>query len=209
MKKINLKILIITCIICLLPIAFGVILYNDLPENVAIHFDINNNPDNFMPKEFLVFGMPTVMMTFQIFACVVSDIKDENSEANKRTMFMYKLIIPIITVILYVVTIMYAMGIALDIRKIVMIILGIMFIVMGNYLPKTIGDNSINFPKIKNEKAYAKAKRIFGYIFIINGILSIISTLFGAIVSIMVILLLVVEATGLSIYAAVKNKKEN
>lgn len=209
MKKINFKVLIITCIICLLPIALGIVFYNDLPEVVAIHFDIHNNPDNFMPKEFLVFGMPVIMMAFQILACVVSDIKDENSEANKRTMFMYKLIIPVITIVLYVVTIMYSMGSILDIRKIVMIILGIMFIVMGNYLPKTVGDNSINFPKIKNEIVYANVKRIFGYIFIINGLLSITSTLFNVIVSVMVIILLVMEAIGLSIYAFVKNKKEN
>ncbi|MBQ8043976.1 MAG: DUF1648 domain-containing protein [Clostridia bacterium] len=209
MKKINFKILIITCIICLLPIVFGIIFYNDLPETVAVHFDINNNPDGFMPKEFLVFGMPAIMMLIQMFACVVSDLKDENPEANKRTMFMYKLIIPVMDVIVYVVTIMYAMGNMLDIRKIVMIILGIMFIVMGNYLPKTVGYNSINFPKIKNEKIYAKVKRVFGYIFIINGLLAIASTLFDVIVSVFVIILLVVEAIVLGIYSLVKNKKEN
>lgn len=209
MKKINFKIMIITCIICLLPIAFGLVFYNDLPENVAIHFDINNNPDNFMPKEFLVLGMPIIMMAFQIFACVVSDIKDENPEANKRTMFMYKLIIPVMTVVLYVVTIMYSMGSMLDIRKIVMIILGIMFIIMGNYLPKTVGDNIINFPKFKNEKVYVKVKRVFGYIFIINGLLAVTSTLFDVTVSVMVIILLIVEAVVLSIYAMVRNKKEN
>ena len=43
MKKINMKSLIITSIVCLLPIIFGLIFYNSLPENIAIHWGIDNN----------------------------------------------------------------------------------------------------------------------------------------------------------------------
>lgn len=209
MKKISLKILILTCFMCLLPITFGIMLYNDLPEIIAIHFDINNNPDGFMSKPFFIFGMPIFMMLIQMFVCIVSDVNDENPEANKRTMFMYKLIIPVITVVMYAVTIMYAMGSALDMRKTTMIILGIMFVIMGIYLPKTVGDSSINFPRIKNEKIYAKVKRIFGYIFILNGFLAIVSTLFDVIVSVITVGLVILEAVILTIYSMIQNKKDS
>lgn len=58
MKKINFKILFVTCIVCLLPIIIGLVFYNQLPEQIAIHFDINNNPDTFFPKLAFIFGMP-------------------------------------------------------------------------------------------------------------------------------------------------------
>ena len=41
MKKIDWKILIVTSLLCLAPIAIGLMYYDALPESVAIHFDIN------------------------------------------------------------------------------------------------------------------------------------------------------------------------
>ena len=62
MKFVKWKTLIVTCVVCLLPILLGVALWNELPESIAIHFDINNNPDNFAPKGFVVFGLPFLMV---------------------------------------------------------------------------------------------------------------------------------------------------
>ncbi len=199
MKKINKKMLIITSMICLLPIIIGIAFYNTLPENIAIHFDINNNPDNYFPKAVFVFGMPAIMLIIQVFCCIISDLSDKNPEANKKAITVYKLIIPILSIIIYCVTIMYSTGKAIDIRKIVMCILGIMFIVIGNYLPKTIGSHK--FPKIKDEKIEKKMLRVSGYILIINGIFAIISILFRPIVSVVLISLLVLETIIMFIYA--------
>ena len=53
-KKIDWKILIITSLICLIPIIFGVILYDQLPEQMAVHFGVNNEPNSFAPKRYFV-----------------------------------------------------------------------------------------------------------------------------------------------------------
>ena len=205
MKKINKKMLIITSMICLLPIIIGISFYNTLPENIAIHFDINNNPDNYFPKAIFVFGMPVIMLIIQVFCCIISDLADKNPEANKKAITVYKWIIPILSIIIYCVTIMYSTGKAIDIRKIIMCILGIMFIVIGNYLPKTIGSHK--FPKIKDEKIEKKMLRISGYILIINGIFSIISILFKPVVSVALLGLLILETIILFVYAFIASKK--
>ena len=41
------KWLIVTALACLLPILLGLALWDRLPDTMAIHFDINNTPDNF------------------------------------------------------------------------------------------------------------------------------------------------------------------
>ena len=46
MKKINYKILLVTCIVTLFPIALGLVFYDSLPNEMAVHFNIKNNPDN-------------------------------------------------------------------------------------------------------------------------------------------------------------------
>lgn len=67
MKFIKWKTLIITCIVCLLPVFFGLALWSDLPDSIAIHFNFYNKPDNFAKKEFAVFGLPIMMVALQIF----------------------------------------------------------------------------------------------------------------------------------------------
>lgn len=212
MKKINVDILLITCVMCLMPIFFGLIFYDSLPDSVAIHFDINNNPDNFCSKEFFVFGLPVIMMLFQIFCCVVTDLKDEHPEANKKAVGIFKWIIPVITVLMYVVTLMHAMTIGIDIRVVVMIILGVMFVIMGNYIPKVVGKQNINLYfklfEIKDENLNNKIKRITGYTLIVDGFLFILSTLFNQIVSVVLVGIMILQAIVLSVYTIIKAKKE-
>lgn len=211
MKKIDFKNLILTCIVCLLPIFLGLAFYNELPEKVAIHFDINNNPDNYWSKEAFIFFMPIMMAAIQIFACIVSDLKDKNKEANKKAIRMYKWIIPSMTVVLYIVTLLYSLNYNIDIRKAAMVIIGIMYVISGNYIPKTKGENIVKFKFIKNnklsEKEIEKIKRNIGYIFIINGIMFIVSIFFKPIVSVLVLLILIIEVLGIEIYGYIKSKK--
>ena len=206
MKKINFKILIITCIVCLLPIILGVIYYNQLPEKVAIHFNIQNNPDNYFPRIGFVFGVPVIMMLIQAFCCIIVDLKDENKEANKKASSVFKWVIPIISIIIYVITLVFALGYMLDIRRIVMVLVGIMLIVMGNYTPKTKGNTYVHIGNIKDEKLLNKIAKISGYTLIIDGLLFVLSVLFNSTVSIVMVILLIVQGMGITIYALINNK---
>ena len=211
MKKINIKILVITSIVCLLPIICGLMFYNELPDNVAIHWGIDNNPNGYFPKTAFVFGMPAMMLVLQIFCCIVSDLSDKNPEANKKAVTVYKWIIPILTVILYIVTIMIALGNNLDIRKIVMIVLGITFIISGNYMPKVRGDYYINLKafwiKNKDEKLVNKAIKISAYTLIICGILCILSILFKPVVSVAIIVASIIYTLFIYLYVYLKSRK--
>lgn len=204
MKKINYKILLVTCIVTLFPIILGLIFYNKLPDTVAIHFDINNNPNGYFSKNAFVFGMPALMVVLQLFFCVISDVADKYPEANRKMMIVGKWIIPILSIILYIVTVMYAIGNKLDIRKIVMIILGILLVVIGNYLPKTKGQ--INMLQKISEQEYRKVSKVFGYLMIVNGLLFIISNLFSQYVSVFVVCLVIVEIIVLWLYTIIKRK---
>lgn len=210
MKKIDFKILIITCIICLLPIALGIVYYNDLPDMIAIHFDINNNPDNYFSKNLFVFVIPLFMMLIQIFCCIISDLKDENKEANKKAVYIFKCIIPVITVIIYIMTLMYALSYEIDIRVIVMIVLGVMLIIIGNYTPKTVGDMHYNYGiKIKDEKINKQIKKITGYFLMFDGLLFLVSALLKPIASVAVLIVLIAQAIILMIYTWYKARKIN
>lgn len=210
MKKINVKSSAITSIVCLLPIVLGLMFYNELPESITIHWGINNNPNRYFSKPAFVFGMPMMMLALQIFCCIVSDLSDKNPEANKRAVTVYKWIIPILTIVLYIVTIMYALGSDLDIRKIAMVILGIIFIILGNYMPKVRGNYYINLKtfwvKNKDEKLVNKATKLSGYALIIGGILCILSILLNPVASIIVIGVIVLYTLFIYLYIYLKSR---
>ena len=206
-KKIDWKILIITGLICLIPIIFGVILYDQLPEQMAVHFGVDNEPNSFAPKEFALFGIPILMFALQVFCCIFSDFMEEKKQ-NKKYITIYKWIIPIIEMVVYLTMLAYGAGIELDMRMIVCITLGIVFTLVGNYMPKT-EPNKLQMNYIRAD-FWKKIKRPAGYFFVIMGLLFIISAFLNSIVSFILMIILIICAvltTIYSLYLFYKNRK--
>ena len=64
MIKKNLPKLIITSLITLIPIVVGLILWDKLPDQVPVHWDINGDVDDYATKTQAVFVMPLVLVAF-------------------------------------------------------------------------------------------------------------------------------------------------
>lgn len=111
MEKKNKKTLILSVIICLLPMVLGIAFYNRLPEQMLIHFTVNDVPDNYAPKNFALFGIPIIMAIIQaiclIFTSKVNKLK--NSEKPKIVKIM-EWFIPIVTVLVYIIMIEVPLG---------------------------------------------------------------------------------------------------
>lgn len=209
MKKINFKIIIITMIICLLPMVFGIAMYNELPDKMAVHFDINNEPNNFFPKAVAVFGLPIFMSLFQLICCVMTDLS-EKGKVNKLEK-VAKWVLPVTSIVLYITTIIFNLGIEVEVRKIACLLIGIIIILMGNYLPKVKSGDYINIhPRIlaSNEKIWRKYSRILGYTYVIFGILIAISILFTPMVSAIAVLLFIISNLVVMAYSMLFIKVE-
>lgn len=185
MKKIDWKNLIITSLICIIPIIFGIVLYEKLPDQMAVHFGINNEPNEYAPKEFALFGIPIFMTLLQIVCCIFSDLLEQKRQ-NKKYISIYKWIIPII-------------GIVLDMRMIVCITLGILFTILGNYLPKTI-PNKLQLTYMRKEH-WEKIKRPVAYFFVVMGLLFVISTFLNPLVSFALVGVIIIFAVVLVMYS--------
>ena len=175
MKKINWNFIIFTCLLCLMPICLGLYFYEELPDSMAIHFNINNEPDNWASKNFAIFVLPILMAALQTFCCIVSDVNEKEKGKSPKFVKIMKWFIPIVTVFIYTLTILVGLGKTVDVGKVVTIFLGLMFIIMGNYMPKmSYEDVKGNMhPMPKTEKAFKKMTRTMGYSFIVGGFLMI------------------------------------
>ena len=71
------KILIITTLVCLLPILAGIVLYSQLPATIATHFNGQGVADGYSPKAFAVFGLPAILAVVNVIAhlAIVNDPK--------------------------------------------------------------------------------------------------------------------------------------
>ncbi len=203
MKRIKWKILFITSVVCLLPILIGLSLWEKLPDMVATHFNFNGEPDDFSTKKFAVFGIPLIMLAFQWFACIVCDISQKYSESNKLEIVV-KWIIPAITIVLYIATLGYSIGWNLDMRKVVALIVGGIFVVTGSFLPEY--DKVRNF-KVDKEKA-RKINRFMGRGMVVLGILFLISIFLPPIATTVCPLLLIPYAIITFVYAIAVSRRE-
>ena len=204
MKFIKLKSLVITCIICLLPILLGIALWDKLPNNIAIHFNFNNEPDNFASKGFAVFGLPVMMAVLQIICCLINDINAKKHGNRVKFERVTKWIIPVMSVILQIITLGYSLGWNIDIRKAVALIIGILFLVLGNYLPKLDYIKNYDIDTSKSRKI----NRFIGYETVIMGILMLI-TIFLPPVATVLWLFLLIPYIIISIIYGIKVGKNN
>lgn len=199
MKFMKWKSLAITCLACLLPILLGLALWEQLPDTMAVHFNIHNEPDNFASKGFVVFGLPLLMMALQLFCCFVNDFNAKKHGPRVKFETATKWIIPVLTMVLQIITLGYGLGWKINIRKAVALLVGAILLVTGNYLPK--------FDYVKNynldtEKA-RKVNRFVGYATVVMGILMLI-TIFLPPISLIIWFLLCIPYVGFSIAYGIK-----
>jgi uncharacterized membrane protein len=175
MKKIS-KLTVITTLITLLPIALGIALYDRLPEVVATHWNIHNRPDGWSSRAMAVFGIPCIMAALNLVCGGATD-RLQSEGVPKRVLALCRWIIPVLSLILVPVMLYSAMGVSFDMGRIVCSILGIMFIIIGNYLPKCRrnGVVGIKIPwTLSSDENWDKTHRFAGFVWIVCGAAAIV-----------------------------------
>lgn len=119
----------------LLPVLYAIWVYQKLPENLAIHFDLSGKSDSFLPKFLVVSAFPIVMMLLEVMIYWTTIAKDILNRTFKQ---LIRWIFPFTFISLYLATIYRGLHESFDIRKIATMLVGLVFIIVGNYLPKKV-----------------------------------------------------------------------
>ncbi len=171
------KTLIITSVICLLPIVLGVLLYDRLPDPIPFHFDFAGNPDNWGPKALVVFGLPIFLCLLNIL-CNVSTRKYGGENQSMMLKFC-RWLCAIIALVIAPIALFKGLGADIPIQIIAPVLVGIIFIIIGNYVPKT-KQNPVAGLRIKwtleSEENWRRTHRLAGYLWMIGGFLLIVNS---------------------------------
>lgn len=165
-------------LICLLPIILGLIYYGKLPESVAIHWDSGGTPNGYAPKEFAVFVLPVLLMLLHIIAYISMNRKSLEGKAAKPLIEIGKWVVPITAIITQPLMILKSVDSDVPINSIITIVVGLIFILSGNYFPKNrINPNvGMKFPWLfHDEEGWRKTHKLSGYLWIIAGFILILS----------------------------------
>lgn len=173
MKKYK-KRIIISSIITLLPILAGLILWNRLPDTIATHFGNDNVANGWSSKPFVVFAMPLLLLGLHLFILFVT-MNDPKRKNISEKMFGFLIwFVPVLSVFIFSITYCNALGMNVNIGMAVNIIVGIVFLVIGNYLPKCKQNYTagIRIPwTLNSTENWNRTHRLAGWLFMLGGIL--------------------------------------
>ena len=193
--KVSKKTIIITSIITLLPIVFGLVMWDKLPDPMPTHFGVDGVADGWSPKSFGVFGLPLIMLAVHLIFIFASksDPKSKNYSEKLFTLIIW--LIPVLSIFAGGMTYAYALGYTMNTTKYVMMFVAVLFIVIGNYLPKcrhnyTMG---VKLPwTLADENNWNATHRVAGYTWILGGIVLLVNAFFFNMVVFFVVVLAMV-----------------
>ena len=203
MIKKNLKTLIVTSILIVLPVLAGIILWDRLPEQMPTHWNAAGDIDGWTSKPFTVFGLPLILLAVQ-WLCVLGTLADPKKE-NHPTKILHLVlwIIPVLSLVLGTITYATALGKAVRVEVIMPILIGLILAIIGNYMPKCKQNYTIGIKvswTLNDEENWNATHRFAGRVWVIGGIVIMLTGFFGGFWIFMIIVLLMVLAPILYSY---------
>ena len=177
MLKANRKTLIIASIVTVLPVLIGIICWDRLPDVMVTHIGLNNEANGFSSKAFAVFGLPAILLAVLWLMAFVTSYDPKRQNISPKVFSLGLWIAPVLSVFAAATMYPVNLGYELDIAFVSELLLGLLFVIIGNYLPKarqnyTIG---IKIPwTLANEENWNRTHRLAGYLWMICGVLMII-----------------------------------
>ncbi len=183
MIKRNLKTMILTTVIILLPIVAGLLLWNQLPDQIPTHWDINGEVDTWSDKAFAVFALPLFIAAIHWVAMLVTSADPKNKDIDGKMLHLVLWICPVISLLCNGMVLATAMGIGISVEVVMPLVLGAMFLVLGNYLPKCKQNYTIGIKvswALEDEANWNATHRFAGWVWTIGSLVIMATAFFGS-----------------------------
>ena len=213
MKKELKKTLTLTTLITLLPILVGLFYWNQLPDKMATHFDMEGTPNGWSSKWFAVIGIPAVLAVVNALCTILTETDPRRHKYPEKMMKLVYWICPVVSWICAGLTISYELGVEFAaMPKFASLFIGIMFVVIGNYLPKVKQNYymGIKLPwTYSDEENWNRTHRMAGKLWVVGGIVLLLNFFLGITgLEIAVLIIMIVVPTVYSWAFSRKKDKE-
>ncbi len=198
----------------LFPLLVTLAVFGGLPEQIPMHWNIQGEIDAWYPKFPWAFMAPILGIAITIMASVLPKIdpKKENYERFKNQYFIIRLILVAFFAILQLVIISISMGATfINVDTIVKLMVGILFVVLGNLMPKFKQNYFVGIKTpwtLNNEAVWTKTHRHGGFVwFIIGFLMCVLAFLPGTGSAVVYFALILIAAIEPILYSLIQFKK--
>ncbi len=211
MLRASKRTMLLTSIITLLPVLVGLFFWDRLPDQMATHFGAGYRPDGYSSKAFAVFGLPLFLLAMHWFAAFVTTRDPKRQNISPKLFALVLWIVPAVSLICAAAIYAYNLGYEADLSLPFMLLTGILFIIVGNYLPKarqnyTIG---IRVPwTLASEENWNRTHRLAGRLWVAGGILIVLLSVTGQTDFRLMLAVLIIIAVVPCIYSYLRYAKE-
>jgi uncharacterized membrane protein len=156
--------------------------YHRLPDTMAVHWDLDGNPNGWMPRAIGAAFGPVMLVLMWLLLRFVPRI-DPRAENYARFREAYEVIVASVLVLLLVVhgiMLAVALGYHVSVARIVPALVGALFVVIGNMMP-LVRPNwwfGIRTPwTLSNDRVWTRTHRLAGYTMTAGGVVMIVAAL--------------------------------
>ena len=170
--------MILSSVVILLPALFGIMMWNHLPYAMATHWGADGNADASAGKALAVFGLPVLYLLAHLL-CLWLTLRDqEKRRQSPKALGLLFWILPVCSLATSGMLYQAALGKDMGAAAVVPVLLGALFICVGNYLPKVTQNRTLGIKlswTLGNEENWNRTHRFAGKVWVCGGILLLIS----------------------------------
>lgn len=173
--KFKLKQEVFSLVIIAVVILSSLYFYSIFPETVAIHWNSKGEVDGWGSKFFGAFFIPLLLLgLYGMFLTLpkIDPKKDRYQEFGRAYKIFQNMIILFLAIIYYI-TAINAIGYEINVAKVVPVLVGLLFVVIGNYLGKLRRNWFVGIKTpwtLSSENVWNKTHRFGGWVFIFGGL---------------------------------------
>ena len=181
MTKETKRTLVLTTIVCLIPIIAGAVLYPRLPEQIVTHWAADGTPNGWSSRFVGALVLPGILLILNLLMPLLLKTDPKFKDMTEKTKSIVQWIIPVTELFASGTTLAYAVGAKVKIELLAPLFMGVLFIIIGNYMPKmsrsyTVG---IKLPwTLDDDDNWHRTHRLAGFVWVLCGILMIAAAFF-------------------------------
>ncbi len=173
---------ILTTIVCLIPVILGIILYPKLPDTIVTHWDAQGDPNGWSSKLVGAIVFPGILVLVNLVFPLLLKTDPKYNNMSDKIKQLLQWIIPVVSLFCSGSTLAAALGTNVNVGILAPMFMGLIFVAIGNYMPKmtqsyTVG---IKIPwTLHSEENWNKTHRMAGFLWVLGGIVMIITGALG------------------------------
>lgn len=167
------KHLILSSVGILLPIFFGLLFWNQLPDFMVTHWGANGQADGMSPKAFTVFFLPVILLAAHWLCLYATRLDPRNRDRNRKVFLLVMWIMPVVSMFSSALIYSTALGYVPNFSLVILVPVGLLFVIIGNYLPKCQQNHTIGIKlswTLANEENWNLTHRFGGKCWLLGGL---------------------------------------